>query len=343
MLTFIFKRLLQLPAVMLALTLSIVGLLQFLTPEERAQAYVTSEAQARNLDLIIREHGLDQPFWVQYGHWLGSAVRGDLGYSKASNQPVMDTIAQRLPATVELALVAAIPIIAVGVWLGMLAALHRNDLLDRTLRVVAILGFSLPTFVMGILLLVVFYGALGWFPGNGNLSIINQITLTDPGFHRYTGMVTVDSLLNGRWSLFLDALHHLVLPALTLIVTSGAVILKVMRAQVLDTMRADHVRTARAKGLTEARVNSRHVRRNALMPIVTFSGFVFTGLLGGVLFTETIFGYPGIGEWGGQAALRFDVPGVIGFALLNALIVVTVSTVTDLLYGVVDPRVRFGP
>ncbi|QLG13002.1 ABC transporter permease (plasmid) [Deinococcus sp. D7000] len=342
MLIFVVKRLAQLPLVMLALTLLIVGLLQFLSPEERAQAYVTSEAQTRNLEVIIREHGLDQPFLVQYGHWMADALHGDLGFSRASNRPVTETIRERLPATIELALVSAIPIIGVGVWLGMLAALHRNDLLDRSLRLLAIVGFSLPTFVMGILLLVVFYGALGWFPGNGNLSVVQQLNLTDPAYHRYSGLILVDSLLNGRPAMFLDALHHLALPALTLIITSGAVILKVMRAQVLETLRADHVRTARAKGLAAQVVNARHVRRNALLPIVTFAGFTVIGLLGGVLFTETIFGYPGIGEWGGQAALRFDVPGVIGFALLNAVIVVVVSTVSDLLYGVVDPRVRVG-
>ena len=342
MLIFVVKRLAQLPLVMLALTLLIVGLLQFLSPEERAQAYVTSEAQARNIDIIIRERGLDQPFLVQYGHWMADAMRGDLGFSRASNRPVTETIRERLPATIELALVSAIPIIGVGIWLGTLAALHRNDLLDRSLRLLAIVGFSLPTFVMGILLLVVFYGMLGWFPGNGNLSVVQQLNLTDPAYHRYSGLILVDSLLNGRPEMFLDALHHLALPALTLIITSGAVILKVMRAQVLETLRADHVRTARAKGLAARVVNARHVRRNALLPIVTFAGFTVIGLLGGVLFTETIFGYPGIGEWGGQAALRFDVPGVIGFALLNAVIVVVVSTVSDLLYGVVDPRVRVG-
>ena len=224
MLIFVVKRLAQLPLVMLALTLLIVGLLQFLSPEERAQAYVTSEAQTRNLEVIIREHGLDQPFLVQYGHWMADALHGDLGFSRASNRPVTETIRERLPATIELALVSAIPIIGVGVWLGMLAALHRNDLLDRSLRLLAIVGFSLPTFVMGILLLVVFYGALGWFPGNGNLSVVQQLNLTDPAYHRYSGLILVDSLVNGRPAMFLDALHHLALPALTLIITSGAVI-----------------------------------------------------------------------------------------------------------------------
>jgi peptide/nickel transport system permease protein len=203
-------------------------------------------------------------------------------------------------------------------------------------------SYSIPTFVMGIVLLVVFYGFLGWFPGNGNLSVIHQFTISDPDFQRYTGMVTVDALLNGKVDMALDALHHLVLPALTLILTSSALILKVMRGQMLDVLQSDYVRTARAKGLSDRAVNLKHARRNALMPIVTFAGFVLISMLGGVLFTETIFGYPGIGEWGGAAALRLDVPGVIGFALLNAVIVVIVNTLTDILYGVVDPRVRFG-
>jgi len=342
MLTFIVKRLIQLPLVLLALTVLIVGLLQFLTPEERASAYIQSEAQARNLDKIIRDRGLDQPFPVQYGKWLSAAVQGDLGFSKASSKPVVATIRERLPATIELALVAAVPIILVGVWLGTLSALRKDRFLDQFLRVASVVSYSIPTFVMGIVLLVVFYGFLGWFPGNGNLSVIHQFTISDPDFRRYTGMVTVDALLNGKVDMALDALHHLVLPALTLILTSSALILKVMRGQMLEVLQSDYVRTARAKGLSDRAVNLKHARRNALMPIVTFAGFVLISMLGGVLFTETIFGYPGIGEWGGAAALRLDVPGVIGFALLNAVIVVIVNTLTDILYGVVDPRVRFG-
>lgn len=341
MLIFVCKRVLQLPLVLFALTVLIVGLLQFLSPAERAVAYVTNDAQARNLDRVIRERGLDQPFPVQYGRWLAAAVQGDLGFSKASGKPVLDTIRERLPATLELALFAAVPIVALGVWLGTLAALRQNRLLDQFLRTFAVFGYSLPTFVLGIVLLVVFYGALGWFPGSGNLEIVNLLTVTGPEFRRYSGLITLDALLNGEFGIFWDALRHLALPALTLVVVSSASLLKVMRSQLLEALSSDYVRTARAKGLSERAVNLGHARRNALVPIVTLAGFTVISLLSGSIITETIFGYPGIGQWAADAAARLDVPGVIGFALLSAVVVMIVSTLTDLVYGLIDPRVRF--
>ncbi|AFZ66576.1 ABC transporter permease [Deinococcus peraridilitoris] len=341
MTTFILRRLLQLPFVILAVTILIVGVLQLLTPQERASAYVTNEQQARNIDRIIKARGLDQPFHIQYGKWLSGTLQGDLGFSKASAKPVWDTLKERFPATLELALFAAIPIVMFGIWLGTMAALHKDKLVDQTVRVLAILGYSLPTFVLGIVLLVVFYGFLGWFPGSGNVGIVQLFEIADPEFKRYTGLLTVDAALNGRWALLLDALHHIVLPALTLIIVISASIVMVMRANLLEALNSDYVRTARAKGLHSRTVHLKHARRNALLPVVTLSGFTFLGLLTGAIFTETIFGYPGIGQWVATAAQQFDIAGVLGFALFSAVLVVIVSTVTDILYGVIDPRVRF--
>jgi len=341
MTTFIIRRLLQVPLVMLALTILIVGLLQLLTPAERASAYITNEQQARNLDAIIKSRGLDQPFHIQYAKWLSSAARGDLGHSKASGKPVLETIRERLPATIELTIFAALPIILFGVWLGTLAALNKDKFIDQFVRVLAIMSWSLPTFVLGIILLVIFYGYLGWFPQSGNVGVLHIFDLADPEFKRYTGLLTVDALLNGRWPLLLDALHHLILPAMTLVIVSSASMTMVMRANLLEALTSDYVRTARAKGLHGRQVNLKHARRNALLPVVTLSGFTFLGLLSGSLITETIFGYPGIGQWAGAAAQQFDVAGVLGFALFTALIVVVISTLTDILYGLVDPRVRF--
>lgn len=341
MTTFVLRRLVQLPFVLLALTLLIVGLLQLLTPAERASAYITNEQQARNIDRIIKERGLDQPYLVQYGRWFSATVKGDLGFSKASGKPVLDTIRERLPATIELSLFAAVPIILFGVWLGTMAALNKDRFVDQFIRIFATIGYSLPTFVLGIVLLVVFYGYLGWFPQSGNVGITALFDLADPSFQRYTGLVTVDALLNGRWGLLLDALHHLVLPALTLVIVSSAGITMVMRANLLDVLSSDFVRTARAKGLSPRAVNLKHARRNALLPIVTLSGFTIIGLLSGSIITETIFGYPGIGQWAATAAAQFDVAGILGFALLAAVIVVLISTLNDVFYGLVDPRVRF--
>ncbi|WP_027482387.1 ABC transporter permease [Deinococcus pimensis] len=341
MLKFIVARLAQLPLVLLALTILIVALLQLLSPQERAVAYITNDAQARNLDTVIKQRGLDQPFLTQYAVWLSGAVRGDLGVSKASGKPVMTTIQERLPATIELTLFAAVPIIGFGVWLGTLSALRRDSVIDQFVRAFAVIGFSLPTFVLGIVMLVVFYGALGWLPGSGNLEIINVLTVTAPDFHRYTGLVTLDALLNGKIDVFLDALRHLVLPAVTLVIVASASLIKVMRTQMLESLQSDYVRTARAKGLGDRAVHLKHARRNALLPVVTLSGFTVINLLSGSIITESIFGYPGIGQWAADAASRLDVPGVIGFALLSAVVVLVVGTATDILYSLVDPRVRY--
>ncbi|MPY66612.1 ABC transporter permease [Deinococcus sp. SDU3-2] len=339
MLNFIVRRLIQIPLVMLALSVLIVALTMLLTPAQRAAGYIRSDQQAAQLERIIRDRGLDQPFPVQYGKWLQSTLSGDLGFSKSSGQPVLETIIERLPNTIELTLVTAIPIILIGVWLGTLSALNKDRFIDQALRVFAVLGYSLPTFVLGIVLLAVLYGYLGWLPGAGQLEVINQFAVGD--IRRYTGMLGVDALLNGRFDIALDVFRHLIMPALTLIIVSGATILKVMRNNMLEALTSDYVRTARAKGLPERTVNLKHARRNALLSIITLGGFLIIGLLSGSIITETIFAYPGIGQWVVQSALQLDVPSVLGFALLSAIIVVVVSTLTDILYGVVDPRVRF--
>ncbi|WP_104991646.1 ABC transporter permease [Deinococcus sp. NW-56] len=339
MLNFIVRRLIQIPLVMLALSVLIVALTMLLTPAQRAAGYIRSDQQAAQLERIIRDRGLDQPFPVQYGKWLQSTLQGDLGFSKSSGQPVLDTIIERLPNTIELTLVTAIPIILIGVWLGTLSALNKDRFIDQVLRVFAVLGYSLPTFVLGIVLLAVLYGYLGWLPGAGQLEVVNQFAVGD--IRRYTGMLGLDALLNGRFDIALDVLRHMIMPALTLIIVSGATILKVMRNNMLEALTSDYVRTARAKGLPERTVNLKHARRNALLSIITLGGFLIIGLLSGSIITETIFAYPGIGQWVAQSALQLDVPSVLGFALLSAIIVVVVSTLTDILYGVVDPRVRF--
>ncbi|MBB5234568.1 ABC transporter permease [Deinococcus budaensis] len=339
MLNFIVRRLVQIPLVMLALSVLIVALTMLLTPAQRAAGYIRSEQQAAQLERIIRDRGLDQPFPVQYGKWLQSTLQGDLGFSKSSGKPVLETIVERLPNTIELTLVTAIPIILIGIWLGTLSALNKDRFIDQVLRVFAVLGYSLPTFVLGIVLLAVLYGYLGWLPGAGQLEVINQFAVGD--LRRYTGMLGIDALLNGRFDIALDVLRHLIMPALTLFIVSSATILKVMRNNMLEALTSDYVRTARAKGLSERVVNLKHARRNALLSIVTLGGFTVIGLLSGSIITETIFAYPGIGQWVVQSALALDIPSVLGFALLSALIVVVVSTLIDILYGVVDPRVRF--
>lgn len=339
MLTFIIRRLAQLPLVMFALSVLVIGLTQLLTPEQRAAPYIRSDQQAARLESIIRDRGLDQPFPVQYGKWLNSTLHGDLGFSKASGKDVTATIAERMPNTIELTLFTAVPILLVGILLGTLAALHKDKWIDQLIRVFVTIGYSLPSFVLGIVMLAVFYAYLGWFPGAGQLDIMNQFSVGD--MKRYTGMLATDAILNGKWNIAWDVIRHMILPATTLIIILSASILMVMRNNMLEVLSSDYVRTARAKGLAEKVVNNKHARRNALLPIVTQGGFLVVGLLGGSMITESIFAYPGIGQWFLQSAQQLDIAGVMGFTLLSALLVVVMTTVIDILYGVVDPRVRF--
>ncbi|MEF2276668.1 ABC transporter permease [Deinococcus sp. YIM 134068] len=339
MLNFIVRRLIQIPLVMLVLSLLIVGLTQLLTPEQRAAPYIRSEQQAARLEQIIEERGLRDPFIAQYGNWATKTLQGDLGYSRASGKDVWPTIRERLPATVELTILTAIPILLLGVWLGTLSALHKDKLIDQILRVLVVLGYSLPSFVVGIVLLATFYERLQILPGAGQVSVINQFTIGD--LRRPTGMLSIDAMLNGRWDVAWDVIQHMILPALTLVIVLSANIIKVMRNNMLEALTSDYVRTARAKGLSSRVVNNKHARRNALLSIVTLAGFLIIGLLGGSLITETIFAYPGVGQWVVLAAQQTDLAAVLGFALMSAVIVVVVSTIVDILYGVIDPRVRF--
>lgn len=339
MAAFIARRLLLLPLVALGVTVLIFSLMQLLSPEMRAALYVTDPRQLRAVDAIIRTHGLDKPVHIQYIGWLGNVLRGDLGWSETAKMPVAKAIATFFPATLELTLYSVVPIIALGVWLGTLSAVHRDRIIDHFSRFFSISGTSMPTFVWGLLLLMVFYGALRIFPP-GRLSLEPNLYVLSPQFRHYTGLVTVDALINGQIWVFVDALRHLALPVLTLSLVSCATLVRVTRSSMLETLRQDYVRTARAKGLEDPVVVNKHARKNALIPVVTLSALLFVGLLNGVAITETVFGYPGIGLWGVNAALQLDMAAVAGFALFNALLLVGGNLVADILYAWIDPRIR---
>lgn len=339
MTAFIVRRLLLLPLVAVGVTLLVFGLLQFLSPEMRASLYVTDPRQLRAIDAIIREHGLDRPFHAQYVGWLSRVVRGDLGWSETAKMPVARAIATFFPATLELTLFAVVPILTIGIWLGTLSAVHRDRLLDHFSRFFSISGTSMPTFVWGLLLLMAFYGAWQIFPP-GRLSLEPNLYVLSPKFSSYTGLVTLDALLNGQPWIFVDAIRHLVLPVLTLSLVSCATLVRVTRSSMLETLRQDYVRTARSKGLEDPVVVSKHARKNAMIPVVTLSALLFVGLLNGVAITETVFGYPGIGLWGVNAALQLDAASVAGFALFNALLLVGGNLLADILYAWIDPRIR---
>lgn len=282
MLTFIVRKLLTLPLLLFAITLIIFALLQFLSPTKRAATFIQNEQQAKNIAQIIQQYGLDQPLYIQYGIWLREVLKGNLGYSRASNEPVLTTIKKRLPASIELALYALFPVIGVGFWLGTVAALNKNKLIDQFLRITAVLGWSIPTFIAAIWLLVIFYGELGWF-GIGRISSKFITEIADGTISTPTGFMTIDAILNRRFDLLIDAFLHLTLPVITLAIVLNAQIMRVMRSSLLEELSKDYVRTARAKGLPTSMVNLKHARRNALIPVITLSGLTVVSLFNGVI------------------------------------------------------------
>lgn len=338
---FIARRLLLLPLVGFGVSLLIFALLQFLSPVQRAALYVTDPKQLLAVDDIIRTYGLDKPVHVQYVQWLWRVLHGDLGWSETAKMPVAKAIATFFPATLELTLYAILPILLLGIWLGTKSAVNRDKTIDHFSRLFAIGGQSFPTFVWGLLLLMVFYGAWRIFPP-GRLSLDANLFFLSSEFRHYTRLVTIDALLNGEPWIFMDALRHLTLPVITLSLVSTATLVRVTRSSMLETLRQDYVRTARAKGLGDPVVIGKHARRNALIPVITLSALLFVSLLNGVVITETIYNYPGMGRWGAGAAIQLDAPAVAGFALWNAMLLVFANLFADILYAFVDPRIRLG-
>ncbi len=335
---YVLRRLAQaVPTILL--TSVLIFLILHLVPGDPAAVLAGSDAPPDVVEALRREMGLDRSLPVQYLLWLSRVVRGDLGVSYVSKFPVWTLILRRLPATLELTLYSFIPIMVIGVWLGTVAAVHRDKLIDHGSRVFSISFRSLPSFVWGLLILMILYGRLNWFPP-GRLSLDGDLFVRSGAFHFYTRLMTVDALLNGKFWIFWDALRHLMGPVLTLTMISIALLVRVTRSSMLEVLRQDYVRTARAKGLDEDVVINVHARKNALIPVITLSSLTFVGLLGGVVITETIFNFPGIGRWGAFAAQQLDIPGVTGFAMFVAALTVLGNLAADILYAYFDPRVR---
>jgi len=344
MLSYIIRRMLLLPIILIGVTFLIFCVFSLLSPMERLATYVRDPNVLKSpqaAERLIAKYHLNEPFPLGYINWLGRMAHFDLGWSQSANQPVIDAIKQRFPATLELVLYSIIPVILVGIWLGVISAVHHNDMLDQAIRVTAIIGWSLPTFIFGLFVLFIFYGILGWFPP-GRLSAWAQDIIYTGHFTSYTHLITIDALLNGNIPIFLDALRHLIAPIVTLSYISWAFLLRITRSSMLDTLRKDYIRTARAKGVDEHTVIHLHAKRNALIPVITIAGMMIIGMLGGVMITETVFTFPGLGFWAAQSAQQLDYGTVISFALLFSTIMVIGNLVVDLSYALIDPRVRLG-
>lgn len=281
-----------------------------------------------------RRYGFDQPIHLQYVYFLRNLARGDLGESISTRRPVMDDLRQFVPGTIELASSAMLFAIVVGVPLGILGAVCQDRWPDHLARFVALIGTSIPVFWLGLLALYVFFYKLQWLPGPGRLD--TGMAIPD----RITGMVTVDAALRGEWEVFQSSVMHLILPSIVLGSFALGIIARMLRSSLLAALGDDYVRTARAKGLTEKQVVAGHAMRNAMIPTITVLGLTFAGLLAGAVLTETIFSWPGIGRYSVQAALKLDYPGLLGVTLFVATVYVLVNFVVDIVYGVLDPRIR---
>jgi dipeptide transport system permease protein len=282
------------------------------------------------------ELGLDLPVWGQFVAYVWQLLHGDFGTSLATQQKVLTEFLTLFPATLELSFFALVFALAIGLPTGVIAAVKRGSYFDQALMSVATIGYSMPIFWWGLLLIMFVAVDLGLTPVSGRIDLIQYY------FEPVTGFMTIDALLSDQSGAFLDALHHLILPAIVLGTIPLAVIARMTRSSMLEVLSEDYVRTARAKGLSPFRVIGLHALRNALLPVVTVIGLSVSSLLAGAVLTETIFSWPGIGKWLIDSISRRDYPALQGGVMLVSLVVIFVNVVVDLLYGAINPRIRHG-
>ena len=282
---------------------------------------------------ISHELGYDRPIVIQYLDYLGGVLTGNFGNSLVNKQPIIDQFLTLFPATLELAFCAIFLAIVLGIPAGVFAALKRGSFADQTLMGTALIGYSMPIFWWGLLLIILFSGILQWTPVSGRISLMYF-------FPPVTGFMLIDSLLSGQPGAFRSAVSHLILPSIVLATIPLAVIARQTRSAMLEVLSEDYVRTARAKGLSPFRVIGIHALRNAVIPVVTTIGLQVGVLLAGAILTETIFSWPGIGKWMVDSVFKRDYPVIQGGLLLIAGIIMIVNLLVDLLYGLINPRIR---
>ena len=318
---FILRRLIQ--AIIVMVSVAFIAFLLFQYVGDPVVFLLGQDATPEEVREMRAALGLDQPFFVQFWHFLGNAVQGDFGMSLRQAAKVSGLIAERFPATLELALVAAVLALVVGIPMGVYTALRRGSFMSQVFMAISLLGVSLPTFLIGILLILVFAVGLGWFPSFGR----------------------GDTVQLGWWStglLTLDGWHHIVLPAITLAIFQLTLIMRLVRAEMLEVLRTDYIKFARARGLSNRAIHFGHALKNTLVPVMTITGLQLGGLIAFAIITESVFQWPGMGLLFIQAVTFADIPVMAAYLCLVALIFVVINLVVDLLYFVVDPRLRVG-
>lgn len=334
MAAFVVRRLMHLILVLFGMVV-LTFVVSHMIPGDPARLAAGLHATQSQLDEVRREFGLNLPLPEQFLRYLVGLLHGNLGTSILTRNPVAMDLGTYFPATLEITLTALAIVLAVGIPLGVLSAIRRNEIFDHLSRLFALVGVSMPSFWLAVLLQELFAAKLGWLPIGGMIS-----TYFAPPAH-ITGIYVVDSLVTGNWADFSSSLASLVLPSLTLALGSIAIVTRMVRANMLEAMRQDFVRTARAKGLPAYRIVYRHALKNALSPAVTVLGLQIGSLLQGAVLIEAIFAWPGIGTYALQASEGLDFPAILGFTLLVSIVYVTVNTIVDLLYTFLDPRVRY--
>ncbi|MCA1298182.1 ABC transporter permease subunit [Stappia indica] len=333
MFRFLFSRIGLLIPTFLGVTIISFGFIRLLPGDPvllmAGERGISDERYAELMD----QFGFSRPIWEQYFDYLVGLLSGDLGTSIVTKKPVLTEFLTLFPATVELGLCAIIIAVALGIPAGIIAAVRRGSFTDQTIMGTALVGYSMPIFWWGLLLIILFSGILQWTPVSGRISLMYF-------FPQTTGFMLIDSLLSGQPGAFKSAVSHLILPSIVLATIPLAVIARQTRSAMLEVLGEDYVRTARAKGLSSSRVIGLHALRNALIPVITTIGLQVGVLLAGAILTETIFSWPGIGKWMVDSIARRDYPVVQGGLLMIAAIVMIVNLIVDVLYGLVNPRIR---
>ena len=304
-------------------------------PVDPVLAMVGDSAPAHVVARAREEMGLNKPLYQQFYMYLGKVLKGDFGTSVLTANPVMQDIRRAFPATLELASLGILLGAGLGVPLGVWAAVRRGKLVDQVVRVIGLVGYSVPIFWLGLMALLVFYARLGWVAGPGRIDVSYEFTLV-----QVTGLLLVDTAMAGEWEAFGNALSHLILPASLLGYFSLAYISRMTRSFMLNELAQEYVVAARAKGLSEARIIWRHALRNAMVPLVTVIALSYAGLLEGSVLTETVFAWPGLGLYITNSLQNADMNAVLGGTIVVGSIFIGLNLLSDLLYKVLDPRTR---
>ncbi len=331
---YLIRRLMVLPILLIGVSIIVFTLTRI--GGSPIGIYLSHEMTPEEVEQLEERYGLNEPLPVQYLAWAGGVLRGDLGWSGVAVAPVTAVFGDKLTATMELATAAGIVAVTLGITLGTFAGSRRDRLPDHLTRVFSVSGSSMPDFWFAILLLIVFWVYLGWFPiGRSDPAIWASIA-------HPTGLYTVDSLMAGSWQALRDAIWHLILPAMTLGLATTAIITRMMRSSLVEELNEDYVDAARAKGLPERLVLKRHARRNALIPTVTVIGLSFGFLLQGTVVVEILYQWPGMGRWLADAVLRGDQATIMAYVLFTSVLFLTVNLAVDIIYAYLDRRVVLG-